>query len=143
MQHTQAVGVAELGQVDPGEDLLEPLGLVAAEVELAEELRRTSTTATGDGTTDQALGGGVVAVEQREARHVQEAFDVDVAAAVDAPRHQPHVVVASPGADGLERVGQLAPQPAASEGGQLAQQHLGEQRVGERHRRPPARVADR
>ena len=40
------------------------------------------------------------------------------------------------------RVGQLTTQPAGAQRRQLAEEDLGEERVGERHRRPPARGAD-
>ena len=140
---TDPVGLGQLIEVDAGEDRLEPLGFVASEVELGEQLHRPRPAAGGRGTAHEPFGDGVVAFEEGEACRVQHVLPVDRAAGVEPPGDEPDPIVAAAGADGLERLGELATQPPAPERRQLAEEDLGEQRVGERHPGAPPRVADR
>ena len=91
----------------------------------------------------EPLGDGVVAVEDGEAGGVEHALGIDVAAAVDAPGHEAHPVVAPAGPDSFEGVGEVPPQAPGPQGRKLAQEDLGEQRVGEAHVGPPAGASDR
>ena len=133
------VGLGQLVEVDAGEDRLEPLGFVASEVELGEQLHRPRPAAGGRGTAHEPLGDGVVAFEEGEACRVQHILPVDRAAGVEPPGDEPHTIVAAAGADRLERLGELATQPPPPERRQLAEEDLGEQRVGERHPDAPSR----
>ena len=109
-----AVGFVELGQVDPGQHPLEQVGLVAAEVELAQQLAGAGPDACRHRPLDEALGGGVVAVEEGEACRVEHELGVDLTAAVEPPGDEPHPVVTSAGADRFDAVGQLATQAAGA-----------------------------
>ena len=136
------VGLVELGQIDPGQHALEQVGFVAAEVELAQQLAGAGPDACRHRALDEALGGGVVAVEEGEACHVEHELGIDLTAAVEPPGDEPHPVVPSPGTDRFDAVGQLATQPAAAQRRQLVEDDLGEERVSEGHRGPPPRRAD-
>ena len=136
------VGLGQLVEVDAGEDRFEPLGFVASEVELGEQLHRPRPAAGGRGTAHEPFGDGVVAFEEGEACRVQHVLPVDRAAGVEPPGDEPDAIVAAARADRFERLGELATQPAPPERRQLAEEDLREQRVGERHPDAPPRVAD-
>ena len=82
---------------------------------------------------DEAFRGGVVAVEQGQARRVEHELGVDLTAAVEPPRDEPHPIVTTACPDRFDGVGQLSSQAAGSERRQLLEEHLGEERVGQRH----------
>ena len=136
------VGLGQLIEVDAAENRFESLGFVAAEVELGAQLRRPRPAAGGLGTAHEPLGDRVVAFEEGEACCVQHVLPVDRTAGVEPPGDEPDPIVAAAGADGFERLGELATQPPSAERRQLAKEDLREQRVGERQPGAPPRGAD-
>ena len=133
------VGLGQLIEVDGGEDGLEPLGFVAAEVELGRAApspwphhRRPRHGARAVRRWRRRLRAG------RAARRVQHVFSVDGAPGVEPPGHEADPVVATAGADGIERLGELPAQPPPPKRRELAKQDLREQRVSERHPGPLA-----
>ena len=94
---TDPVGLGQLIEVDAGEDRFEPLGFVAAEVDLGEQLHRSRPAAGGRGAAHEPLGDGVVAFDEGEACRVQHILPVDRAAGVEPPGDEPDTIVAAAG----------------------------------------------
>ncbi len=139
---THPVGLGQFIEVDAGQDRFESLGFVASEVEFGEQLHCPRTATSGRRSTYEPFGDGIVTFEQGEAGGVQHVLSVDRPAGIEPPGDESDAIVAATGADGFERLGELATQPPSPERRQLTEEDLREQRVGERQPGAPSRVAD-
>ena len=124
--------IVELAVVDAREQPLDGGGVAEAEPHLGLQLHDLGGAIELAGLAEDAVGHRVVTFDQREAGRLGEQIGLDVSAALESPRDDPHAIAGAARADLRDRVGERATDAPAADLGDLLVDDLREERVHER-----------